>query len=191
MCWPKLFGTAVVFGLPKYVLWNHITTLRTPYGLHISSVFLGRHYRLLPRTKFVRCDVKHVQNVIEFSVNPRLLGRDICLRWCSVSRPNVIHAQATETCRRIRVLVEGCGSLKPRPLYLQGNPKYSFSVGWVGLRDGLVVFWETKCPTHAGNRTLGLSADSLLQWLYIISCSLTKRSWSICVSFCLYLLDCN
>jgi hypothetical protein len=71
------------------------------------------------------------------------------------------------------------------------NPKYPFSVGWVGLRAGLVVFWETKYPTHAGSRTPGLSADSLLQWLYIISCSVTKRSWSICVSFCLYLLDYN
>ena len=77
-----------------------------------------------------------------FPVNPRLLGCDICVRCCSASRPNVIPVQATETCRRNRVLVEGCGSLTPRSLYrftCEENPKYPFSVGWVGLRAGLVV----------------------------------------------------
>jgi len=88
-------------------------------------------------------------------------------------------------------LVEGCGSPTPRPLYLWGNTQVPISVGWVGLRAGLIVFWETKYPTHARSRTPGLSADSLLRWLYIISCSVTKLRWSICVSFCLYLLDCN
>jgi len=126
-----------------------------------------------------------------FSVTPRLLGRDISVRCCSASRPNVIPVQATETCRRNRDWWRVVVASHPGRFTCGENPKYPFSVGWVGLLAGLVVFWETKYPTHAGSRTPGLSADSLLQWLYIISCSVTKRSWSVCVLCCLYLLDYN
>jgi hypothetical protein len=125
-----------------------------------------------------------------FWVKPGLLGRDICVRCCSASRPNVIPVQATETCRRNRVLMEGCRSLTPRLLYMWGKLQVPVFSRVVGLRGGLVIFWETY-PTHAGNRTPGLSADSLLWCLHTISCSVTTLSWSTCVSFCLYLLDYN
>jgi len=76
-----------------------------------------------------------------FSVNPRLLGPDICVSCCSASRPNVIPVQASETCRRNKILVEGCGSLTPRSLYLWGNLEVPVfrRLGWPPSRsDGFL-----------------------------------------------------
>jgi hypothetical protein len=88
-----------------------------------------------------------------FSVNPRVLGRDICVRCCSASRPNVIPVQSTETCRRNRGLVEGCDSLTPRPLYLCGNPQVPVfrRLGWPQSRSCGFLRNKIFCPCQESN----------------------------------------
>jgi hypothetical protein len=88
-----------------------------------------------------------------FSVNRRLLGRDICVRCCSAGRPNVTPVQSTETCRRNRVLVEGCDSLTPRPLYLWGKPQVPvFSrLGWPPSRSGGFLRNKISHPCRESN----------------------------------------
>jgi hypothetical protein len=88
-----------------------------------------------------------------FSGNPRLLGPDISVRSCSASRPNVIPVQATETYRRNRILVEGCGSHTSPSLYFWGKHQVPVfrRLGWPPSRSGVFLRNQILYPCRESN----------------------------------------